>query len=173
MYGRHLCVNGNAHSQGDDVFVNNDVRDMVSKITGTFVHSIVCSDVHQIMHYSSPPIVLCKGNPPVTGGFPSQWPSNVKNVMTSKWDITCTCKKAHTTSTPPILYVQLVIINCFGNIWCTHCPACRTSLIATRFWVVVICPIIKCLTVLEFSFILFVCVYSSQFSILFWIMYLL
>ena len=35
------------------------------------------------------------------------------------------------------------------------CPACRTSLIATRFWVVVICPIIKCLTVLEFSFILF------------------
>ena len=37
----------------------------------------------------------------------------------------------------------------------SHCPACRTSLIATKFWVVVICPIIKCLTVLEFSFILF------------------
>ena len=36
-----------------------------------------------------------------------------------------------------------------------HCPACRTTLIATRFWVVMICPIIKCLTVLEFSFILF------------------
>ena len=35
-----------------------------------------------------------------------------------------------------------------------NCPACRTSLIATRFWVVMICPIIKCLTVLEFSFIL-------------------
>ena len=35
------------------------------------------------------------------------------------------------------------------------CPPCRTSLIATRFWVVVICPIIKCFTVLEFSFILF------------------
>ena len=35
------------------------------------------------------------------------------------------------------------------------CPACRTYLITTRFWVVVICPIIKCLTVLEFSFILF------------------
>ena len=47
------------------------------------------------------------------------------------------------------------------------CPACRTYLIATRFWVVVICPIIKCLTVLEFSFILFDCVYSSQFSIYF------
>ena len=35
------------------------------------------------------------------------------------------------------------------------CPACRTYEIATRFWVVVICPVIKCLTVLEFSFILF------------------
>ena len=33
-----------------------------------------------------------------------------------------------------------------------HCPACRTSLIATRFWVVLICPIIKCLTVLRVFF---------------------
>ena len=41
----------------------------------------------------------------------------------------------------------------FASIICW--PACRTYLIATRFWVVVICPIIKCLTVLEFSFILF------------------
>ena len=30
-----------------------------------------------------------------------------------------------------------------------------TTFIATRFRVAVICPIIKCLTVLEFSFILF------------------
>ena len=37
----------------------------------------------------------------------------------------------------------------------SYCPACRTTLIATRLWVVMICPIIKCLTVLEFSFILF------------------
>ena len=36
-----------------------------------------------------------------------------------------------------------------------YCPASRTTLVATRFWVVMICPIIKCLTVLEFSFILF------------------
>ena len=57
-----------------------------------------------------------------------------------------------------------------GDFWHTHsrspadkyaymlydcCPACRTYEIATRFSVVVICPIIKCLTVLEFSFILF------------------
>ena len=46
-----------------------------------------------------------------------------------------------------------------------NCPACRTSLIATRFWVVVICPIIKCLTVLEFSFILFdLCLFITIFN---------
>ena len=46
-----------------------------------------------------------------------------------------------------------------------HCPACRTSLIATGFWVVVICPIIKCLTVLEFSFILFdLCLFITIFN---------
>ena len=40
-----------------------------------------------------------------------------------------------------------------------------TSLIATRFWVVVICPIIKCLTVLEFSFILFdLCLFITIFN---------
>ena len=47
----------------------------------------------------------------------------------------------------------------------TCCPACRTSLIATRFWVVVICPIIKCLPVLEFSFILFdLCLFITIFN---------
>ena len=50
--------------------------------------------------------------------------------------------------------------------WLTiHCPACRTSLIATRFWVVMICPIIKCLTVLEFVFILFdLCLFITIFN---------
>ena len=47
----------------------------------------------------------------------------------------------------------------------SYCPACRTSLIATRCWVVVICPIFKCLTVLEFSFILFdLCLFITIFS---------
>ena len=48
-----------------------------------------------------------------------------------------------------------------------YCPACRTwtYLIATRFWVVVICPIIKCLTVLEFSFIMFdLCLFITIFN---------
>ena len=45
------------------------------------------------------------------------------------------------------------------------CPACRTTLIATRFWVVMICRIIKCLTVLEFSFILFhLCLFITIFN---------
>ena len=59
-----------------------------------------------------------------------------------------------------------------------YCPACRTYEIATRFWVVVICPIIKCLTVLEFSFILFdLCLFITIFNfilnyvliVIFWI----
>ena len=46
-----------------------------------------------------------------------------------------------------------------------YCPACRTSLIATKFWVVMICPIIKSLTVLEFSFILFdLCLFITIFN---------
>ena len=49
--------------------------------------------------------------------------------------------------------------------WGIFCPAYRTYLIATRFWVVVICPIIKCLTVLEFSFILFdLCLFITIFN---------
>ena len=53
-----------------------------------------------------------------------------------------------------------------------HCPACRTYLIATIFWVVVICPIIKCLTVLKFSFILFdFCLFITIFnSILYYVL---
>ena len=52
--------------------------------------------------------------------------------------------------------------------WPSHCPACRTTLIATRFWVVMICPIIKCLTVLEFSFILLdLCLFITIFQFYF------
>ena len=44
-----------------------------------------------------------------------------------------------------------------------YCPACRTTLIATRFWVVMICPIIKCLTVLRvfFYFVWFVLIHHN------------
>ena len=60
------------------------------------------------------------------------------------------------------MYLWVTYINHSGE---NHCPACRTSLIATRFWVVMICPIIKCLTVLEFSFILFdLCLFITIFN---------
>ena len=43
--------------------------------------------------------------------------------------------------------------------------ACRTYEIATRFWEVVICPIYMCLTVYEFSFILFdLCLFITIFN---------
>ena len=45
------------------------------------------------------------------------------------------------------------LVSFVAVVWLGHGPGCRTYEIATRFWVVVICPIIKCLTVLEFSFI--------------------
>ena len=50
---------------------------------------------------------------------------------------------------------------------CVHhrCPACRTYEIATRFWEVLICPIYMCLTVYEFSFILFdLCLFITIFN---------
>ena len=58
-----------------------------------------------------------------------------------------------------------VVLPCLITLLIFHCPACRTSLIATRFWVVVICPIIKCLTVLEFYFILIdLCLFITIFN---------
>ena len=70
--------------------------------------------------------------------------------------------------------VLLVDGSDFPYLWYFHCPACRTTLVATRFWVVMICPIIKCLTVLRvfFDFVWFVFIHH-KFSILFWFMYLL
>ena len=47
----------------------------------------------------------------------------------------------------------------------SYCPACRTYEIATRFWVLVICRIYMCLTVFEFSFILFdLCLFITIFN---------
>ena len=68
------------------------------------------------------------------------------------------------TNTGILLIGSLATIFC--EILCEiHCPACRTSLIATRFWVVMIYPIIKCLTQLEFSFILLdLCLFITIFN---------
>ena len=53
-------------------------------------HSTACSKVYQVnkkeaYHQSLALLILCVGNPPVTGGFPTQRVSNAKwvDVMTS------------------------------------------------------------------------------------------
>ena len=69
------------------------------------------------------------------------------------------------SGSPALTFVALVAITEATRLVPCHCPACRTTLIATRFWVVMICPIIKCLTVLEFSFILFdLCLFITIFN---------
>ena len=44
-------------------------------------NSTVYSDVHQRKHQSSELLALCEGNPPGTGGFPSQRASNTDITM--------------------------------------------------------------------------------------------
>ena len=54
---------------------------MASQVTGdSLVCSIVCFGIEQRKHQSSALQAPCEGNPPVTGGFPSQRASNAENV---------------------------------------------------------------------------------------------
>ena len=71
-----------------------------------------------------------------------------------------------TSVTGSFFLCNAIRVKCYQHYCvCHYCPACRTTLIATRFWVVMICPIIKCLTVLEFSFILFdLCLFITIFN---------
>ena len=102
-------------------------------------------------------LAICAGNSPVPGEFPTQRPATrsfdvffdlhlIKRLSKHSWGWWF-----ETLSCP---------------LWRhRNCPAWRTYLIATRFWVVMICPIIKCLTVLEFSFILFdLCLFITIFN---------
>ena len=125
-------------------------------------------------------LAICVGNFPVSGEFPAQRPVTRRfdvffdlhlNERLSKhswgwWLETPSCSLwRHSNEHVPVTLFDV----CHGDeasaIGLTLCPACRTSLTATRFWVVVICPIIKCLTVLEFSFILFdLCLFITIFN---------
>ena len=130
---------------------------------------------------------LCEGNSPGTGEFPAQMASNAENV--SIWwrhhgqtkTKPETMRLTHRMFNPnpvwwkqmqnlDVVFIQMsefinVILTNFIKMSLFCCPACRTYEIATRFWVVVICPIIKCLTVLEFSFILFdLCFFITIFN---------
>ena len=44
------------------------------------VYSTTCSDWQQ-RHQTTGLLALCEGKPPVTGGFPSQMPSNIENIL--------------------------------------------------------------------------------------------
>ena len=102
----------------------------------------------QDMHARSVLLAFYTGNPTITGWIPSQRASNV-----DLWCLLC-CSLDQAAEQSICQWYETPC-----------CPACRTSLIATRFWVVVICPIIKCLTVLEFSFILFdLCLFITIFN---------
>ena len=81
----------------------------------------------------------------------------LKMISVKQWLF---CSELH------VLRNLFAFFHCLWWFWQrSYCPACRTTLIATRFWVVMICPIIKCLTVLEFSFILFdLCLFITIFN---------
>ena len=54
---------------------------MVSEITGLpIVYSTACSGAYQRKHQSFASLAFVMGNPPVTGGFPSQSTNNAENV---------------------------------------------------------------------------------------------
>ena len=55
---------------------------IVSQITGNLtVCPTLCSGYQQSKHQRSTLLALCEGNPPVTGGFPSQRASNAESVF--------------------------------------------------------------------------------------------
>ena len=89
--------------------------------------------------------------------------SAVKHYLISKYGMECQNESCYVCQRQPrswcvnrllpvnhLVHIPPFIDTLFLTAHLVHCPACRTYLIATRFWV-----IIKCLTVLEFSFILF------------------
>ena len=102
---------------------------MTSQITGvSIVCSLVGSGADQRKHQSSASLHgLCEGNPPVTDGLPSQRASKAENV--SIW-------LRHN-----VTFLHAAVVTCICSPY--NCPACRTTLVATRFRVAVICPIIQ------------------------------
>ena len=94
----------------------------------------------------------------------------VSCINPSVWYLRRTFLVLHTESSPQTSYAHSTsqeTWSCLYTVYFTvlYCPASRTTLVATRFWVVMICPIIKCLTVLEFSFILFdLCLFITIFN---------
>ena len=141
---------------------------------------------HQMETFSAL-LAIWAENSPVTGEFPAQRPATRSfdvffdlhlNKRLSKqswgwwfetplhplWRHCNECRnKGVKSNTPLPSNVSTWITTSAFSGTGSHCPACRTTLIATRFWVVMICPIIKCLTVLRvfFSFVWFVFIHHN------------
>ena len=81
---------------------------------------------------------LCEGNSPVTGEFPAQRANNAEND--SIWWRHHLESRLCTVVPRKLTRKNNVINKVSSHI---HCPACRTTLVATRFQVAVICPIIQ------------------------------
>ena len=139
---------------------------IASQITSfTIVYSTVYSDTDQRKHQSSASLAFVRGihKWPVTRKmFPfddviiidSYCSQQVIFQITNPLHNSCVRSEAHFHPD-----IRLTGIRQGGP----FCPACRTTLIATRFWVVMICPIIKCLTVLRvfFYFVWFVFIHHN------------
>ena len=128
---------------------------------------------HQMEAFSAL-LAICAGNSPVPGEFsaqrPVRWSFHVffdlrlnKPLSKQSWGwwfemlLSRLWRHCNVCVNGNIAAVEIYLRN--------YCPACRTYEIATRFWVLVICPIIKCLTVLDFSFILFdLCLFNTIFN---------
>ena len=119
---------------------------------------------HQMETFSAL-LALCVENSPVTGEFPSQRPvtwsfdvflwsggggggyaalvwnwSNAVDIWSALWILMAWCFNTRASVTT-VLSRHPSISSCW---WVNdYCPACRTTLIATRFRVAVICPIIQ------------------------------
>ena len=89
-------------------------------------------------------LAICAGNSPVTGEFPTQRP--VTRSFYAFFDL-CVDKRFETPSSSSWRHCTGIKMSQFPCTrkwaWIFHCPACRTTLIATRFRVAVICPIIQ------------------------------
>ena len=133
-------------------------RDGVSTQQPHDCYSTVYSGTNQRKHQPAASLAFVRGI--------HRWPVNSPH----KGPVTQKCFHLMTSSCYQqgaflLCHIHIALLNLSSpQVNTSYCPACRTSLIATRFWVVVICPIIKCLTVLEFSFILFdLCLFITIF----------
>ena len=153
---------------------------IASQITSlTISFSTGYSDADQRKHKSAASLAFVRGIHRAPMISPHKWPVTRKmfpfdDVIMSPVNVSTSLRR--TDFIKSLILMQASFSEIYWTIQPLHdfqvilieilyCPACRTSLIATRFWVVVICPIIKCFTVLEFSFILFdLCLFITIFN---------